>query len=113
MSAQKQNNTAMKKNFKKQLNNKGKQAKALYSQDNQFAENNMIMKSSFSQETESLLGNYNGIILKLRHYYETLQKESVPDRFLDLLAKLEKVELTQENEIMNSLETKAKVEHDE
>ena len=38
------------------------------------------------------LGPNSDIGNKLRHYYETVQQEGIPDRLLDLLEKLDEVE---------------------
>jgi hypothetical protein len=46
-----------------------------------------------SQTAEYLAGPYREIPKRLREFYESLEQELLPNRFLDLLEKLEQAEL--------------------
>ena len=41
---------------------------------------------------DDLLGSNSEIAIKLRQFYTAIQEEQIPDRFLDLLEKLDKAE---------------------
>ncbi|WP_370931567.1 NepR family anti-sigma factor [Bartonella sp. DGB1] len=45
------------------------------------------------ENTQDPLEYYGNIIAKLRNYYDDLQKEEVPEKFLHLLERLEQAEL--------------------
>lgn len=52
------------------------------------------MKNNHSREKASpeFSGAYSEIPKKLKAYYDSLQDEAIPDRFLDLLEKLDRAE---------------------
>jgi hypothetical protein len=43
-------------------------------------------------EEAGLTGPYGEIPRKLKEYYDTIQEEAIPDRFLDLLERLDQAE---------------------
>jgi hypothetical protein len=54
----------------------------------------MLMTQDQARDGESpeLKGAYAEIPKKLKAYYDSLQEEAIPDRFLDLLEKLDRAE---------------------
>ena len=48
--------------------------------------------SEVSGPEDDLLGSNSEIAVKLRQFYTAIQKEEIPEKFLDLLEKLDKAE---------------------
>ena len=46
---------------------------------------------------DDLLGSNSEIAVKLRQFYTAIQEEKIPDKFLDLLDKLDKAEQESQN----------------
>lgn len=46
---------------------------------------------------DDLLGSNSEIAVKLRQFYTAIQEEKIPDKFLDLLEKLDKAEQESQN----------------
>lgn len=55
-----------------------------------------LQKDELQNDSEAdameLLKPYNNVVNKLRNYYDSLQQEAVPAKFLDLLSRLEAAE---------------------
>lgn len=67
----------------------------------------MLMKNSQARDGKSpeFTGAYAEIPKKLKAYYDSLQDEAIPDRFLDLLEKLDRAEqVAQKADALKELE---------
>jgi len=53
--------------------------------------------SAFSGPQDDLLGSNSEIAIKLRQFYTAIQDEEIPEKFLDLLEKLDKAEQENQN----------------
>jgi len=56
------------------------------------ADNSMSDNQTREKTAPELSGAYSEIPKKLKAYYDSLQEEAIPDRFLDLLEKLDRAE---------------------
>jgi hypothetical protein len=56
------------------------------------ADNSMSDNQTREKAAPELSGAYAEIPKKLKAYYDSLQEEAIPDRFLDLLEKLDRAE---------------------
>ncbi|CAM1626831.1 hypothetical protein H3S89_00015 [Bartonella sp. B10834G6] len=53
--------------------------------------------SAFTGPQDDLLGSNSEIAIKLRQFYTAIQDEEIPEKFLDLLEKLDKAEQENQN----------------
>ena len=56
------------------------------------SDNRMKDGDSRTTSSESFAGPYGEIPKRLKEYYDSLREEAIPDRFLDLLEKLDRAE---------------------